>query len=63
MLDIGYVSNRRTYVHLEEFILVVVVSLLYKDEHWFTMENTLVFIQLQKWMGNVRIALGRQLTR
>ena len=42
---------------LEEFILDDLHYLEYKLELRYCMENTLVFIQSQQWMRNVRIAL------
>ena len=42
---------------LEEFILVDVVTLLYKLEVNYYVENTLVFIQSQQWKRKDEIAL------
>ena len=41
----------------EEFILVDVVTLLYKLEVRYCVENTLVFIQSQQWKRKDEIAL------
>ena len=42
---------------LEEFVLVDVVTLLYKFEVNYYVENTLVFIQSHQWKRKDEIAL------
>ena len=46
---------------LEEFILVDLDTLLHNLELRCCVEITLVFIQSQQWMRNVRIALDKGL--
>ena len=46
---------------LEEFILVDLDTLLHNFELGCCVEITLVFIQSQQWMRNVRIALDKGL--
>ena len=46
------------YVQLEEFILVDLHVLLYTWRMRYWMEFTLIFIQSQQWMRNVRNALN-----
>ena len=65
ILTTGVVSNEtNTYVrmYIEEFILDDLHYLMYKMELRYCVEITLVFIQSQQWMRNVRIALRSQLT-
>ena len=65
MLNIGYVSNETNEdvcMYIEEFILDDLHYLMYKMELRYCVEITLVFIQSQQWMRNVRIALRSQLT-
>ena len=60
--------NEDVRMYINEFILVVIwmYTLLYKVElevsERYCVEITLVFIQSQQWMRNVRIALRSQLT-
>ena len=49
-------------MYIEEFILDDLHYLMYKMELRHCVEITLVFIQSQQWMRNVRIALRSQLT-
>ena len=49
-------------MYIEEFILDDLHYLMYKMELRYCVEITLVFIQSQQWMRNVRIALRSQLT-
>ena len=66
MLNIGYVSNETNTdvrMYIEEFILVKIW--IHCCTSWklrYCVENTLVFIQLQQWKRNMRIALRSQLT-
>ena len=62
VLNIGYVSNETNAdvrMYIEEFILVEIwIHHCTKlKSRMNTLENTLVFIQSQQWMRNVRIAL------
>ena len=50
-------KHRCTYVQIVEFILVELHASYCTRMNWFTLENTLAFIQLQQWMRNVRITL------
>ena len=61
ILDSFEWNKHRCICTLLEFIVINVVSLLYKVKV-IGMEITLVFIQSQQWKRNVRNALGIQLT-
>ena len=65
ILMTGVVSNETNEdvrMYIEEFILDDLHYLMYKMELRYCVEITLVFIQSQQWMRNVRIALRSQLT-
>ena len=55
-------TNEDVRMYIEEFILDDLHYLMYKMELRCCVEITLVFIQSQHWMRNVRIALRSQLT-
>ena len=55
-------TNEDVRMYIEEFILDDLHYLMYKMELRYCVEITLVFIQLQQSMRNVRIALRSQLT-
>ena len=63
LLDGFRMKQTKMYVcTLVEFILDDLHYLMYKMELRYCVEITLVFIQSQQWMRNVRIALRSQLT-
>ena len=65
ILMTGVVSNETNEdvrMYIEEFILDDLHYLMYKMELRYCVEITLVFIQSQQSMRNVRIALRSQLT-
>ena len=55
-------TNEDVRMYIEEFILDDLHYLMYKMELRYCVEITLVFIQSQQSMRNVRIALRSQLT-
>ena len=55
-------TNEDVRMYIEEFILDDLHYLMFKMELRYCVEITLVFIQSQQWMRNVRIALRGQLT-
>ena len=63
LLDGFRMKQTKMYVcTLVEFILDDLHYLMYKMELRYCVEITLVFIQSQQWMRNVRIYLRSQLT-
>ena len=52
------VKQTKMYVcTLEEFILVDIWIHCCASWKWFALENAVVYIQSQQWMGNVRLTL------